>query len=287
VVTVGFAIFVDRAVEWEKGLNSEFVVLGQGTNQTNPCATFATGTSGVQTTKVIPQVVVGSFDGGLTKYSTYVEIVNVSGTAQNVTANFYNEDASAMAGVAFTAGSATLANGTLPATSVAKDGVLVISGETATTRGLGWGKITSCGTLSVSSFFELRDAVTNVLLSRVGVAPSSGTTTSFVIPRVRDASAGLDVGLAVVNTAAAGTADVTLTAELKDASGNTIASKPIKMPAGWHQQFFMKDLFGLNDAAGRTYQYVKFSAPMSPTFAAIALAIEGGTLTSFPVDVLQ
>src|SRR5204862_1946835 len=104
---------------------------------------------------------------------------------------------------------------------------------------------------------------------------------AFVVPRLREVPTGLDVALALVNTASSGTA--TLKAELKDISGSVLASKDIQMPAGSHQQFFTKDLFApLTEPAGRSYQYVKFSST-SPSFAAIALAIEGPTLTSFPV----
>jgi len=79
----------------------------------------------------------------------------------------------------------------------------------------------------------------------------------------------------------------TLHAELRDASGQVMKATDIEMPGGSQKTAFTKDLFApLDEAAGRTYQYIKFSSS-SPNFAALALAFEGGTQTSFPVHVIQ
>src|SRR5438552_6294157 len=94
-VTIVFAVFAFRAAEWSKGLNSEMIVYGEGTNTgggTSSCTTGTTGTFNVQTTKVIPQMALNSFDAGLTKYSTVIQIVNTSGAAQSISSNFYNEN---------------------------------------------------------------------------------------------------------------------------------------------------------------------------------------------------
>ncbi len=283
-VTIACALFAYRVADWSKGLNSEMTVLGQGTN-TNGCSTLATGTSSVQTTKIVPQMALGSFDGGLSKYSTVIQIVNTSGADLSISGNFYTEAGAALDTVPLTAGGATITNGVLAPTTIAKDGVFVISGGGAATAStLGWGRITACGTLSISTFFELRDGSSNVLYSRVGVAASPANMKAFVIPRVRDVQSGLDVGFALVNT---GSSEAVLTAELKDAAGNTMATKTITMAAGGHQAAFTKDVFSLTTEPNvRSYQYIKFSSN-SPTFAAIALAFEGPTQTSFPVDVLQ
>jgi len=285
--TIAFAIFAYRVAEWSRGLQSGVVVLGQGTNNGggNTCQTSGTGTSAVQTVKVIPQVALGSFDSGLTRYSTIIQIVNTSGAPQSVSANFYKEDGSALDNVTLTAGNSTLANGVLSPTQIAKDGILIVSGGGNSTGGvIGWGKIGACAGLSISTFFELRDGVSNVILSRVGVAASPANMSSFVIPRVREVSSGLDVGFALVNT---GSTSATLKAELKDATGATVAEKNIVLGAGSHQAGFTKEVFApLSDGNNRIYQTIKFSST-SPSFAAIALAFEGPTQTSFPVDVLQ
>jgi len=275
-VTIAFAIFAYRVAEWSRGLPAQTAV-----QETNTCPPDKS-----QIVKVIPQMAIGSFDGGRTKYSTYIQVVNTSGAAQSITANFYGENGSPMDNVTLTAGDQTISNGVLPPTSIMKDGVLVVGGGDTAARGtLGWGRITACAPVSIAGFFDLRDGATNTLLSRASVAATAPNMSAFVVPRIREVPTGLDVALALVNTASSGTA--TLKAELKDASGSVLASKNIQMPAGSHQQFFTKDLFApLTEPAGRSYQYVKFSST-SPSFAAIALAIEGPTLTSFPVAMLE
>jgi hypothetical protein len=279
--TIAFAIFAYRAAEWSKGLNSEMIVLGQGSN--NPGG----GTGGCSTSKIIPQLAMGSLDGGISKYTTIMQLVNTSGVAQNITANFYNDDGAPLTNATFTAGPASITNGVLASTAIAKDSVLVIKGGgTNTPLVLGWGKITYCGGLTIATFFELREGKTDLLLSRVGVAASPANMQSFVIPRVREVGVGLDAGFALVNTAS--TAQ-NLTVELKDASGNTVpgGSTTINFGPGGHVVKFANNIFPtVNDGTERVYQYLKFTSN-SPSFAAIALGIEGGSLASFPVDALQ
>jgi hypothetical protein len=276
-VTIAFAIFAYRVAEWSNGINSEMAVLREGPLAGNPCP--------IQSVKIIPQMAMGSFDGGLTKYSTAIQLVNTSGSSQTVAANFYARDGETLSNVSLTAGASSITNGVLSPTSIAQDSVLVISGGGTTAPGtLGWGKITACGSLTLSTFFELRDGKTDVLYSRVAVAASPANMSSFVIPRIRDVAAGLDVGFALVNT---GSSEATLKAELKDATGKMIAAKDIIMKAGAHQTAFTDQLFGgLIESTGKRYQYLKFSSA-SPTFAATAFAFEGPTQTSFPVDALQ
>jgi hypothetical protein len=282
VATVVFGAFMYRVAEWSSGTNGKTA----GLTQTALNCSEA-GSNRLETTKVIPQMAFGSFDGGLTTYSTAIQIVNISGNAQGLAATFYKEDGTPLNNVTLAVGPSTLTNGVFRAVSIVKDGVLVVAGGGKEASGvIGWGKITSCGALSLSTFFELRDAKTNVLLSRVGVPASQPNMSNFVIPRIREVGTGLDVGFALVNTAASGSA--TVRAELKDAEGNTIATKDIRMAGGVHQSGFTKDLFApLNEPKdGRTYQYVKFSSN-SPTIAAIALAFEGSTQTSLPAEILQ
>ena len=282
IATALFAAFMYRVAEWSNGTNAEMAEARQTLN----CSDAAPGNR-AQTTKVIPQVPLGSFDSGLTAYSTAIQIVNISGMAQTVTGNFYKEDGTPLDNVTLAAGTTIIAKGVLPPISIVKDGVLVIGGGGKEGVGvIGWGKIVACGPLSLSTFFELRDAKTNLLLSRVGVAASPPNMSSFVIPRIREVNTGLDVGFALVNTAASGNAMVK--AELKDAEGNTIATRDLHMAGGAHRSGFTRDLFApLNDPQdGRAYQYVKFTST-SPTFAAIALAFEGSTQTSFAAEALR
>jgi hypothetical protein len=285
-MTIVFAIFVFRAAEWSKGLNSEFVVLGQtgGTGGGSPVGTSGT-TGGTQITKIIPQIVAGSFDGGLSKYSTTIEIVNTNSTAVTVTANFYSQSGSA-SNLAFSTNlsSASVSNGVLSSFSLGAGQVLVINTPASASGTVLWGKIVTSGTVNISTFFDLRDTSTNVLQSRVGVGASPADMASFVIPRVRNVAAGLDVGFALVNT---GTTSANVTATLKDATGTTLASKVVTMPGLSHQAMFTQQLFGLtNEPGGTNYHYVVFDSSSS-AFASMSLAIEGATLTSFPVDRLR
>jgi hypothetical protein len=294
VVTIVFALFAFRAADWSRGLTSGFVVLGQtstgggtGGGSTSGCTTSGSGsgTSSVTITKVVPQIAAGSYDNGISSYTTVIQLVNTSGAANTINASFYKEDGTALNNVTLTAGGSSVTSGVLSSVSLAKDAVYVISGGGTSAAGVvGWGKITSCGSLTVSTFFELRDGVTKVVLGRVGVAASPANMTSFVIPRVRDISTGLDVGFALVNT---GTTSANLTAVLKDASGNILGTQTVTMGAGAHQAKFTQQFFGLtNEPTGRNYHYITFTGT-SASFAAIALAFEGANQSSFPVDVLQ
>ena len=282
-VTVVFAIFAFRAAEWSKGLNSEFVVLGQTSTGTSTGGSGTTG--GTTITKVVPQIVAGSFDGNLTKYTTVIQVVNTGSSAVTVSGNFYKQDGTASS-LAFTTNitAAAVANGVLSSFSLAANSVLVITSSASASGTVAWGRVLSSGTVSVSTFFDLRDGTTNILYSRVGVAASPADMASFVIPRVRNTTTGVDVGFAIVNT---GTTAANLTATLKDATGGTIKTKTITMAGLSHQANFTREFLELTgEPSGTNYQYIVFESTSS-TFAAMSLAIEGGTLTSFPVDKLR
>jgi hypothetical protein len=268
-VTIAFAIFVYGASDWMKGMRSN----------TATCSISATA---VQPAKIIPQIVAGSFEGGPT-YITVIQIVNTSSAPQDVSAAFYKEDGTPLDNVPLTADKSSISNGVLPPVSIPKDGVLIITAGAPSIPGkLGWGRVTTCGTSSISTVLEMRDS-TSKLLSLATVTASPANMSSFVIPRLRERSTGLDTAFAVVNTASSGSA--ILRAELIDATGSVIAAKDILMAAGSHQSLFVhKDLFpALKEGDARTYQHLKFSST-SPTFAATALAIEGTLLTSLPVE---
>jgi hypothetical protein len=92
------------------------------------------------------------------------------------------------------------------------------------------------------------------------------------------------VAFALVNT---GSGPASITATLKDANGANVAKRTISMNGRTHQALFANQFFSLsNESEERNYQYIIFNSS-SPSFAAIALAFEGGTQTSFPVDPLQ
>jgi hypothetical protein len=271
-VTVAFAMFIFRIAEWTRGLNSDVAVYGQ---------TAAT-TAGTTVTKIIPQIAVGSFDGGMSTYTTVIQIVNTNATAVRVTGNFYTQ-----AGTASHLLLTGVDDGVLPSTSIPARGVLVIKGEPAsgaTTGEIAWGKLMMVSAVSVMSFYEVRKAQTNELYSRVGVQASPADMASFVVPRSRNVAVGLDIAFAIVNT---GSTQATLNATLHDAAGAAISKKSASLNPGQQTVLFAQQFFGLtNEPHGANYQYVVFEST-APQFAALALAFEGPTQTSFPVDKLR
>ena len=281
-----FAFAAFKAEEWTRSPATEgSAVSGKSDAAVAAAAPAASGSA----TRVIPQVAIGSFDSGVTNYSTIVELVNTGDSDATVSAAFYKEDGdlSQLAMATNLEGHATF-TGSTGALILPAGHVLVITGgttkETTPASGqIGWGKLTTTGNVSISSFFELRDGTTGVLFSRIGIAASRPDLSSFLIPRIRTRS-GLDVAFAIVNT---GANSATITATLKDANGATVAKRPLTMNGGTHQAIFARQFFSLsNETDDRNYQYMVFNSN-SPSFAAIALAFEGGTQTSFPVDPLQ
>src|SRR6266850_3823828 len=222
VVTIAFASFVFRVEEWTKALRSDFVVYGQtGTGGGSTGVPGGGGGTSVSVTKVLPQIAVGSFDGNLTKYSTVIEIVNTGSTALTVSGNFYNTNGtpSTVAYATNLAATPTI-TGTIPSISLGANNVLVISGNTSPTFTSNWAKVTATGgTVSIATFFEIRDGATGTLYSRVGVNASAANMSKFVIPRVRNSA--LEVAFALVNT---GEVPATYTATLRDVNGAPIGT---------------------------------------------------------------
>ncbi|HLH31863.1 MAG TPA: hypothetical protein VKY31_11730 [Terriglobia bacterium] len=286
IATVVFAIVAFKAAEWTRSGVAESAA---GNVKSEAAAAVAPAGPSGSMTRIIPQAPVGSFDSGVTKYSTIVEVVNTGSSDATITGGFYKEDGDLWP-VAMTTNldKPDSFTGSFDALTLPAGHVLVISGGTtpATTPSsglIGWGKLTTTGTVSVSTFFELRDGTTGVLYSRIGIAASRPDLSRFLIPRVHTRS-GLDVAFAIVNT---GSSPASITATLKDASGGTLAKRSMTMNGNTHQAIFAHQFFSLsNESDDRNYQYIVFNSA-SPTFAAIALAFEGGTQTSFPVDPLQ
>jgi hypothetical protein len=289
-ITALFAVFVFSVEDWTNGINSDFIVYGQTSNNT----TVVPGVTSTNT-KVISHMPVGTYDGNVTKYKTVVQITNIGTTAVALTGGIYTAAGAAstqsfvMSGAAITGVTSVtntnLATGiTLP---VGQTMVLVAeTAPTGSTYATSWMKIIPTGgSIAASAFFELRDGATNLLYSRVGVAGSLADMTKFVIPRVRTTSSGTDVGFALVNTSL--TATATITATLKDAAGATVAVKAQALTPGQQIATFPKDFFGLTtEATGTTYHSMIFESS-SPTIGATALAVEGASLASFPVEKLQ
>ena len=305
VITVVGAALVMSGGDWVKGLDSGFIALGQTGTTTPPVTTTGCGaTTGTSTgtasgttttttciTKIIPQIAAGSFDGNATKYSTTIEIVNTGTTAATLTGNFYVPASGAASTMAFTSNitAATVTSGALASTSLNPGAILVLTAGTtaATTPATGtvsWGKIVSTGSVSIATFFEIRDGSTSTLYGRVGVAASASNMSKFLIPRVRNVASGFDVAFALVNT---GSTTANFTATLKDANGTTLSTKTSTLAANAQTALFASQFFALTgEPTGTSYSYIVVEST-SASFAAIALAFEGANATSFPVEQLQ
>jgi len=267
IATSAFAIFAYMTADWTRG----------GSIGACPAA--------AQTVRIIPQIAIGSVEGGSRTYETVIQIVNTSGAAQIVSAGFYRNDGAPLNTIALRAGSARVVDGVLGPVTIAKDGFLEITGKLPDAGLLGWARITGCGGLSVTTFLELRDGPTERLYSRVAASSSAANLSRFLIPRIRDAAAQLDVGVAIVNAASGGSADLTM--ELVDSSGTVLNSQTVRLAGGEKLVKFARELFtGSDEPRERTYQYLRFSSS-SATFAAVALGIERDQLTSVPVETLE
>src|SRR5215467_1309820 len=172
-MTFLFAIFAFRAADWTKGLSSEFIVYGQaGSGGSGGSGGGTTGS----TTKVVPQLAAGNYgDIEPRSYGSIIEIINTTTTAETLVGNFYNENGS-LSTAKFKTNLQTPATftGSFSNVSLAAGAILVISVGTdtdntpanATTM---WGKVTSTGPFSMTTFFELRDSSVRNLYARVGV----------------------------------------------------------------------------------------------------------------------
>src|SRR5262249_55528219 len=161
--------------EWTDGLQSGFIAYGQ---------TGGGGGGGTGTTKIIPQIAVGSYDGGLTTYSTVVQIINSGGVPATVSVNFYNENGSPS--TLTMRNGANNFTGSLSNVSIPVNGIMVITADTAPLYTAAWGKVASSSPLTINTVFEQRTGSTNALLGRVGVAASDADMSRFIIPRLRN-----------------------------------------------------------------------------------------------------
>ena len=288
VATMIFALVIFRAEEWTRGLNSEFIAYGQtgGTGGTGG----GTGGAGSSLTKIIPQIVVGSFDNNLTKYITVIQISNIGSAPITVSGNVYTT-AGGPSKLSIKAGAASFSNGIVPSTQLEGNGTLVFTADTADTGTVNWARFSTTGSVALSSYFEFRDVANNTLYTRVGIPASAGDMASFVIPRARNVAAGFDMGFALVNT---GSTTASITGVARDAAGAVLASRVFSLAPLNHTATFAREFFTATgcspclgtEASGTTYGTVTFTST-SAQFAATALSIEGGALASTALERLQ
>jgi hypothetical protein len=212
-----------------------------------------------------------------------------------VTANFYNEQGSAL-GLTFGTNASTPQTfvGTLNSFSLQPNGVFVISAgnsdaTTPSTGTVGWGKITSSANLSITTFFELRDTALKILYSRVGVSASPANMKSFVMPRPHNVAGGFELAFAIVNT---GSTKAIVHGSLRDAGGAELKAADVTLAPGQHRALLTNEFFyppnGVEPALppGTNFHYVTLSSS-SASIAATAIGFESGTQTSFPIDRLE
>jgi hypothetical protein len=290
-------LFVQNLGNWVKGLNGDFIVYGQTGSAGGPegpgsgTGLFTGGAGSAPTmTKIIPQIAVGSFDG-VTKYSTIIQVFNTGTDPVTLSGEFYKEEPGGAAGTSFPVNFTSNVS-SLPTFTSAFSGVtiqpnasLILTSRSGAAGSVGWGKITGNGNISVSTVFEFRDGASDLLYSRVGVSGVTANMSKFAMARVRNVDSVLDVGFALVNT---GSTAATITATLYDSSGVAVgAPQNIAVAPNGHIAKFVQQLFSLtNEPSGTNYSYVLLSSNSSQ-WASVALAYEGGNLTSFAIERLQ
>lgn len=283
IVAVIVTLLVERVDDWTRALNTDFLVYGQSPGGGG--TTGQTGTGGqVTVNRIVPQVAVGNFDAA-TKFSTIIQVVNTGTTSVTLSGNVFTQ-AGAASPINFRTSASDLATfrDTLPSRTLPPNGSIVLTADTDTSPNVGWGRITASNAVTVSTIFEVRDPTTNVLKSRVGVAPSPDNMEKFIIPRMRNVAAGLDVGFALVNN---GSTAASITATLFDSSGVQLGTRSISLAARGHTAQFAREFFSLtNEPAGTNFSFIVFEST-TPAFSAVALAFEGLNQTSFPVDRIR
>jgi hypothetical protein len=238
--------------------------------------------AGSSAVKVLPHVAMGTPNGSALAYRTIVQVVNPRSDAVTLSVFFFNEDGSpSNATFGSTAEFAPTFEQRLENLKLPSNAALVISADTAGAYAARWGKIVSSANVHVSTTFECLRIATGEVISRAGVDASDSDLRRFGIPRVHDAGRGLDTSFAIVNTAET---PGKLTGTLRDASGAILQTRTRDFGPHEHISVFAHQFFELTgEAPGTSYQFVTFDSP-SPHFAAIALGIEGTSITNLPVS---
>ena len=294
MVAVFGTVFVQRIVEWGKGLTGDFIVYGQtgGTNPPPPPSVF---------NKAIPELTVGTINN--TTYSSNAQVVNPASTAVTVSASCYNEDGTSFSAPATATVSPPNNNGitftgNLPNTNLPGNSILAITANPATGTTpapaiTGWCLLTSSGIVTVSVRIDSVDSATGNLISRTGVQPSPPDMLHFVVPTnlvvSPDQAGGFlnpiytrDVAIALMNT---DSTTAVLNATMYNSAGMIIGTQSFTL--GPHVRIFgfVSQLFDL-DGTFSGPGYVDFFSN-SAVFAATALLVQGQTAATVTVDKIQ
>ena len=226
----------------------------------------------------LPHIVFGSYDQGVTRISTIIQISNVESTP-GVSAGFFDEaGAPSRVVMGLTGGTPTTFSGSVSNVVLPPHGSLAISADTAQNYAAYWGTITASKDVLISTLVELRGA-TGEVPSRVVLDVADSNMRRFSIPRLHD-SKGLDTGFAIVNT---GSMPATLVATLHNAEGIVLKTKTREFAGHQHVGSFAKEYFELAEelSPGPDYQYITFDSK-SAQFVAVAFGIQGAHDDSAP-----
>lgn len=208
------------------------------------------------------------------QWKTTITLVNQGTLPAPVRLNFFDDRGSPLAlPLTFPQGAAAQA----PVTTATVDrtinpgAVLVIESAGADATLVGWAQVLASG--DVSGF-----AVLSAPQGAAGVPLENGSAASYLL--YFDATDGAATGVALANTLARA---VTVTATVRDDSGNTITSNTITIPAMGHTSFNMTDQYpGTAQKRGTlelktavSGQIVVFCLRFSPTGALSTIPVPG------------
>lgn len=273
IVVVGYAYAI-RAARWSRGLDSEFIVYGR---------TFE-----IVAQTIVPQIAMGSFDGGNTIYITYISVTNSGPAEADFRADFYSDDRKPLT---FRTSRDSLPSftGNLSTIRLKVGETFSIASDSVEPR-LAWGWLFAHGqrgNLSTSftfgSAFEVRDLRTGAVYYSAIVPTSAGFGhQNGVIPRVANVPGNTEVAFSLVNLDSQLSA--TITGTLLDANGKTLASRTILLPPTGHTAVFAREFFQLNSAPPATETSVAFSSNLR-SIAGVALAYAGDKPIPIPIEL--
>jgi hypothetical protein len=223
------------------------------------------------------------------EYEIAVFVTNLHTAPITISANFYNRNGSpsplrydryiniTQDGVPFM--------GTMPATTIPVGGMILIDGSSPGFGAINWASFTANGNFSIATIILVGNNVTDTFESIVGVPASAPDMRTFMFPRVFDPELSADVGFAVVNT---GNTSATVTATLRDMTGSVIVSRDLTLGPRSQTSIYTGQFFGSSLTESERTQFATLTmSSNSPQFAATALFIASGILTTLPVEKLQ
>jgi hypothetical protein len=265
-----------KTMEWTRGFQT-FLVHGQG-NPAGPIETFLD--------PIVPFIMVGTFDGGATRYSTVIQITSTStaGLSASLSGDFFSSDGSPFAAT-FRTNRTENFRGALPTISLPARQTMVITADQDNAGLVGWGRIAvfttsrQIGSIVMSTIIETRDTRTGEVIYRFPVDSTSTGMSNFLLQRVSSA-AGADVGFVIVNNSSA---PANVTATLRDVNGLSLMSRGLRLGPLSQIAYFVPAFFSLPpESGGPNYTNILFESD-SLSLGAIAIASGAGPYVTFPI----